>query len=264
VILSRDLAIARRHRVGEDPVMARASAAENPRALSDRVAMALGGERRAREGVASYVSSRFDPFLNQVFVEADGQPDEAARRVAGRPAFVWMASEPSVEAQRCLESEGFVPSAFTAMQSYLDGGDVDEDATLAVVASESDVAAWHAVYSEVLGADPRSVADWQQLHRVLGPDGDGSLWLWVLRVEGAPAATAALFVAGRTAGLYCFATRDGFRRRGLATALIGACRRHARQHGATRCVLQASAAGRSVYAHAGFVDVERLPIFFRR
>jgi GNAT superfamily N-acetyltransferase len=256
--------VALSQRVGKDRVMACASAVENPRALSDRVAMALGGERRAREGVASFVSSRFDPFLNQVFVDADGRPEEVIRRLAGRPAFIWMASEPSVGMQRCFESEGFALSAFAAMQADLDEGDADEDATLALVTSDSDAAAWHAVYSEVLGADPRSVTDWQQLHRVLGPDGDGSLWLWVLRVDGAPAATAALFVDGRTAGLYCFATRDGFRRRGLATALIGVCRRHARQQGATRCVLQASAAGRPLYAHAGFVDVARLPILVRR
>ena len=238
--------------------MVSASAVENPRAMSDRVAMALDGERSAGEGVASFVSSGFDPFLNQVFVDADGCPDEVIRRLAGRPAFLWMASEPSVEVQRCSESEGFAPSAFTAMQADLDEGDADEDAALAPVASESDVAEWHAVFSEVLGADPRSVADWQQLHRVLGPTGDGSLLLWVLRVDGAPAATAALFVDGRTAGLYCFATRDGFRRRGLATSLIGVCR-PARSPARSYAVCPAGIGGWSIRVRARGIRRRRAP-----
>jgi GNAT superfamily N-acetyltransferase len=116
----------------------------------------------------------------------------------------------------------------------------------------------------VLGPDPRSVDDWLRLYDALGPAGDASLWLWLLVVDGAPAATAALFLDGPTAGLYCFATRERFRRQGLATALIAVCRRHAHEHGAGRCVLQASATGRPVYARAGFADVQGIPIFVRR
>jgi GNAT superfamily N-acetyltransferase len=143
-------------------------------------------------------------------------------------------------------------------------GGVHEDAPFAAVGSRDELAAWHSVYSEVLGPDPRSVEDWHRLHAALGPDGKASLWLWVADVEGAPAATAALFIAGETAGLYCFATREPFRRRGLASALVAVCRERARRLGATRCVLQASGAGLPVYAYNGFVEVEPLSIFVRR
>jgi GNAT superfamily N-acetyltransferase len=226
--------------------------------------MALGGERGTGNGVASYVSSLFDPFLNQVFVEADGRPEEAVRRLADRPGFVWMASEPLPDARRGLERDGFVLTSFAAMQADADdarGGDPQDTAP---VGSRDEVASWHAVYSEVLGPDPRSLEDWQRLYAVLGPAGDASLWLWLLSADASPAATAALFTDGRTAGLYCFATREPYRRRGLARELVGVCRRHARRNGATRCVLQASAAGRPVYGQAGFVATGDLQICVRR
>jgi len=90
------------------------------------------------------------------------------------------------------------------------------------------------------------------------------VWLWLRRVGDEPAAAAALFVDGRTAGLYCFATREPFRRRGLASELVGVCRGEARRLGATGCVLQASPAGRAVYARTGFAERETVPIFVRR
>jgi GNAT superfamily N-acetyltransferase len=116
----------------------------------------------------------------------------------------------------------------------------------------------------VLGADPRSIGDWRRLYAALGPGGDGAFLLWVARADGAPAAGGALFLDGPTAGLYCFATREPFRRRGLAGDLTGVCRRHARARGAVRCVLQASVAGRPVYARAGFAEVGPVAIFVRR
>jgi len=42
------------------------------------------------------------------------------------------------------------------------------------------------------------------------------------------------------------------------------CRRQARRLGATRCVLQASPAGRAVYARTGLAERETVPIFVRR
>ena len=88
------------------------------------------------------------------------------------------------------------------------------------------------------------------------------MWLWLRRVGDEPAAAAGVFVDGGTAGLYCFATREPFRRRGLASELVGVCRRQARRLGATRCVLQASPAGRAVYAR--IAARETVPIFVRR
>ena len=237
---------------------------ENPKAFCRAAAMALGGDRPGGDGVTSHVSSEFDPFLNQAFVEDDGDPAEAVRRLAGRPGFVWMASEPTADTQRRMEHEGFVLTSFTAMEAGGDEVDARGDPALVPIRARGEVMAWHAVYSEVLGPDPRSVRDWLRLYDALGPAGDASLGLWLLAANGAPAATAALFIDGHTAGLYCFATRERFRRRGLASALVAVCLRHAHQHGATRCVLQASATGRPVYALAGFEHVESVPVFVRR
>jgi GNAT superfamily N-acetyltransferase len=249
-----DAALARAVRAAREPVF------DNPRALSERAASVLGG------------GSRHDPFLGQVFVDPGAGADAILERVADRPAFVWAADDPAPAMRARMEDAGFALVAFTAMEAPVDTS-TDADAGEAApadrdpppVRTADDLAAWHAVYCEVLGADPRSLDDWRRVHAALGPDGDASLILWLATVaNGAPAATAALFLDGPTAGLYCFATREPFRRRGLATQLIGVCRRHARRHGAERCVLQASAAGAPVYAAAGFAEVGRVPIFVRR
>jgi hypothetical protein len=92
-------------------------ASDNPRAFFEKAAVALDGERGTGAGVASWLCSGFDPFLNQLFVEADARPEEAARRLAGRPGFVWMASEPAPDAQRRMQREGFTFTAFHAMQA---------------------------------------------------------------------------------------------------------------------------------------------------
>jgi GNAT superfamily N-acetyltransferase len=238
----------------------------NARVFSARAAGALGGERQAADRVASHVSSRLDPFLNQVFVDVGGDPEEAVRRLAGRPSFVWLASPPDAVTRVRMEADGFALRSFTAMHADIADEPVAEpsDTPIEPVDTGEGLAAWHCVYCEGLGADPRSVDDWRKLYRDLGPGGDGSLSLWLLRVDGAPAATAALFVDGETAGLYCFATLAPYRRRGLASELISVCRRHARRSAARRCVLQASAAGRPVYARAGFAPTGELPLMIRR
>jgi ribosomal protein S18 acetylase RimI-like enzyme len=78
---------------------------------------------------------------------------------------------------------------------------------------------------------------------------------YVAYMDGEPAATAQLVVAGAVAGLYYIGTRAGFRSRGFGEAVT----RHAIHHGAAlgceMASLQASPAGYPVYKRIGFEDV---------
>ena len=145
----------------------------NARVFSARAAGALGGERRAADRVASHVSSRLDPFLNQVFGDVGGDPEEAVRRLAGRPSFVWLASPPDAVTRVCVEADGFALMSFTAMHADIADEPVAEpsDTLIEPVDTGEGLAAWHGVYCEGLGADPRSVDDWRKLYRDLGPGG---------------------------------------------------------------------------------------------
>ncbi len=71
-------------------------------------------------------------------------------------------------------------------------------------------------------------------------------------LDGQPVATSEVFLCGGVAGLYAVGTKKKFRGRGIASALSWAAADHARQQGIATMVLQASDAGRDVYARLGF------------
>jgi GNAT superfamily N-acetyltransferase len=121
------------------------------------------------------------------------------------------------------------------------------------VRSADDLDAWHRVYCEVLGSDPRGRDDWRRVHDALGPAGDGSLVLLLARVDGAAAATGGVFFAEDAAGLYCFATREAMRGRGLASAPVQAAHALARRRRIMRALLQATL-GRQIRLRARLVS----------
>jgi len=230
---------------------------ENPRALAEKIAHALGGNAVERPGLIGFLNSRFDRFLNHLFATESVAPRDAGAALEGRPGFVWLVDEPSVEdlgALRLLEMYGMTASTASPVEPGAPQGEIVE------VRSRDDLDGWFAVYSEVFGADPRAGAEWGRIHHALGPDGDGSLLLLLARVDGSPAATGAVFLLDGLAGLYCFTTRERLRGRGLGSALVHACHASARARGIEHAVLQATGSGRSVYARAGYREERSLPV----
>jgi GNAT superfamily N-acetyltransferase len=128
------------------------------------------------------------------------------------------------------------------------------------VRSGSELRGWHEVYCQVFRADDRGIRDWQRVHDALGPSGDRSLSLLLARVDGSPAATGGVYFEAGVAGLYCFATLERMRGRGLASALVHASHLAARARGLERALLQATASGRPVYANAGYREQRTLSI----
>lgn len=81
------------------------------------------------------------------------------------------------------------------------------------------------------------------------------LWFYLGYIGQSPIATAELTIAGGVAGLYNICTLDGYRRRGIGTAMTVHPLLDARQAGLSAAILQAAADGVGVYSRIGFVNV---------
>jgi predicted GNAT family acetyltransferase len=197
---------------------------DNPRGLAEKVAGILGGTATERAGLSGFLSSDFDPFLNHLFASESVSPRDAAEALDDRPGFVWLVEEPDRDqvgtagAERLHSVEMMGMTAATAPRR----GRPHHEGEIGEVRSQADLDGWHDVYCEVFGGDPRGRDEWGQIHESLGRSGDGLLLLLLARVDGSPAATAAVFFQHDLAGLYCFTMRDRMRGRGLASALVHA------------------------------------------
>ena len=80
---------------------------------------------------------------------------------------------------------------------------------------------------------------------------------FLARVDGAPAATAAVFVSDGLAGIYNVATLPASQGRGLGAAVTWAAVQAGAEAGCTRSILQASGAGAPVYERMGFATPDR-------
>jgi GNAT superfamily N-acetyltransferase len=239
---------------------------EHPRAFAESIARVLDGSPVDHAPLTGFLSSRFDRFLNQLFAGGRIAPRQAAEALDGRPGFVWLAEEPAPEELRVLGAERLASVVMYGMTATTAAPIAVRTvaADIAEVRSHADLDAWHAVYCEVFGSDARGRDDWRRVHDALGPAGEGSLVLLLARVDGSPAATAAVYFDQEWAGLYCFTTRERMRGRGLASALAHASHEAARARGIERALLHATAMGRSVYAGTGYRETRSLPLLVCR
>jgi GNAT superfamily N-acetyltransferase len=236
---------------------------DNPRAFVTKVASVLGGTSVSDASLSGFLSSEFDPFLNHLFTAGSVTLAEITEAAAGRPAFIWLTTEPTRDLG-ALAPAGLV---LTVMHGMIASTEPEPssvrgriDGEIIEVGSLVDIDGWFEVYSEVFGADARGREDWYRVYDALGPSGDRSLSLLLAKVDGLPAASGAAFYKEGTVGLYCFATRESMRGRGLASALVQASHAAARARGVERALLQATDAGRPVYARAGYHEARALPV----
>ncbi len=92
---------------------------------------------------------------------------------------------------------------------------------------------------------------------------DAAIQFFSVESDGAVAATSMLFLAEGVAGIYCVATREEHRKRGLGAHVTAQPLRMARALGYRVGVLQSSSAGHPVYLGLGFADVAAIPMFAR-
>lgn len=238
---------------------------DNPRSFTAKVAAVLGGTAIERPRLTGFLSSMFDPFLNQLVASGPVRPCAAAEALEGHPGFVWLAGEPSSSEIGGPGAERLSLVPMCGMTATTSGAAPPRaHAEVCEVRSREDLHAWHEVYCEVFGGDVRSRPEWERIHDALGPLGDCSLLLLLARVDGSPAATGGVFFESGVAGLYCFTTRERVRGRGLATALVHASHAAAHARGVERALLQATPAGRPVYSRAGYREERTLPVLVGR
>jgi len=95
------------------------------------------------------------------------------------------------------------------------------------------------------------------------PTGDDT-FVGLARIEGRPACTVQVTIAGDDAGVFAVATVPDARGRGLARRLQYVLLQRARQRGAHTTTLQASEMGRPVYASLGYRSFGPMNMWERR
>ena len=145
---------------------------DNPRAFVAKVASVIGGTPVSDSSFSGFLSSDFDPFLNHLFTAVSVTPGEVVEAVAGRPAFVWLAEEPTGDAGE-LAAAGLALVVMHGMTATIEPSGVPgrTDGEIVEVGSLVDVDGWYGVYSGVFGADARGREDWYQVYEALGPLG---------------------------------------------------------------------------------------------
>lgn len=84
---------------------------------------------------------------------------------------------------------------------------------------------------------------------------------FLVTVGGEPAACAAVCVRDGVAGIYCVATLERFRGRGLGALVTRAATAHGFASGARHALLHASPMGDPVYRKMGFQEITRIPLY---
>ena len=185
-------------------------------------------------------------------------------RAAGRPYSWWVGpgSRP-LDLERRLEGAGLrATESEVAMAAALDDlpAGVDVPAGLEVRRVES--AAGLADFAAVVAANwtpPDAAVD--AFYRAAAPflleSAGCPMRLFAGYVDGRAVAGCEVFAAGSVAGVYSVVTLERFRRRGIGTAVTWTALDAARQDGLRTATLQASEAGRRVYARLGFRECAR-------
>jgi GNAT superfamily N-acetyltransferase len=92
-----------------------------------------------------------------------------------------------------------------------------------------------------------------------GEENGGNLANFIAEVDGQPAACSSVCIKDGVAGVYCVATIERFRGKGLGGAVTRAAMRYAHERGIRHALLHASEMGVSVYKRIGFEEICRVP-----
>ena len=124
------------------------------------------------------------------------------------------------------------------------------------ISTDDELAVWEQTLGQGFGEGPPEAAWVAEVYRREGYDDPWRHYL--ARLDDKPVATATIFLTGDVAGVYFVMTVPEARRQGIGAAIT----RYAVQDGDQRyAVLEASSAGKSVYAGLGFEELGSIELY---
>ena len=225
-------------------------------------------------GLVRYVSGLAHPFGN-VLWGGSFAPEAASERISKLlaplaeqdvPAFwiVGASARPADLGERLAAAGLSLASEATGMARDLCAYAAPEPpggVTVREVQSDDELAVWNDVLSRGYGIPPDVCALMSHYPVLHGYSSSVRYFLGFL--DGAPVACSLLLLSGDIAGIYCVATVEDARRRGVGAAVTAAPLRVASELGFPLAILQASAAGHPVYKKLGFQDYGKFGFYLR-
>jgi GNAT superfamily N-acetyltransferase len=235
------------------------AAHENLRTAFERLASNADGGAVRRVGAVTAAAVGVPvPLFNRAFVFEPPSQEALADAVewlgAREDPFLVTVPAPVAEdvAPRLrelgLERAGSQPGM--ALAALEDVAVPDAPATIREVTGREDREAFTTVTTDAFGlpADAAATIDRAAFAAA-------EVRLFLVRVDGQPAASGVLVVTGDVAGVYSVGVRDPFRRQGVGEAITATLLRAARAAGCSRAVLQSSEMARPLYEGMGFQTV---------
>ncbi|HLJ53647.1 MAG TPA: GNAT family N-acetyltransferase [Chthonomonadaceae bacterium] len=212
-----------------------------------------------------FVSGVPDPFGNIVWnarlheTGIDGEIGRILDPIVSRDVpGIWIVgptSEPAGLKERLLAA-GLVPGpGMEAMAVDLDRvaeAPMPDGVLLEEVCDDAAMSAWIEVLAAGYEIAPEVAAAFGCWPRHLGYSSRSKMRAFLAREGARPVACSLVYLHDGVAGIYCVATAPGARRRGIGRAMTVAPLLEARAAGYRTAVLQASAAGESIYRRIGF------------
>ena len=182
-------------------------------------------------------------------------------RAAGRPFSWWVgpADRPAdlaarLEAAGLRAAEAELAMSVRAEAALSAAPPAPSELSIERVATRSQLADFAAVNAANWSPPDQNVIRFYALAAASLLSAASPLRYFVGRIGREPVATVELAVGGGVAGIYNVATRDAFRRRGFASAMMAHALEDAHAAGLRTAVLQAAPDGVGVYRRLGFAE----------
>lgn len=158
-----------------------------------------------------------------------------------------------------LTYRGEGPGMAADLRALSDDGTIPAGFAVEEVADEAALLEWLRTNQKAYDAGASAVdSAYVAVESALGFGAELPYRRFLGRLNGAPVATAALFLGAGVAGLYAVASIGPARRRGVGSAISLAVLREARACGYRAAVLESSPSGFNVYSRLGFRECCRL------
>jgi ribosomal protein S18 acetylase RimI-like enzyme len=206
----------------------------------------------------------FNGVLRTRDVALDDAVADALVRLAGIPWVWWVGGDSDEGVAEGLVARGAEPAGSLPIMALdlteLQDAPLPDGLAMREITDRAAVAEFVSAYAGPLNLSPAAAElvaarEFEYLSR------DSQLIHVAGLVDRTTVGTAVVSLGGDVAALYCIATAEGFRGRGIATAVTVEALKVARDAGLTVATLQSSAAGRPVYERIGFQTVSHYRLF---